>query len=291
MAGHRLSIRRFRSDRSSAITDFRDSTVLVTGAASGLGAGLARAAAERGARVVGWDKDGDRLARVIGELRDVSPSSIGYAVDLSDRDSVADLGSRVLTEVGPVDILVNNAGVISGKLLWELSDAEIERTFAVNALGLFWCTRAFLPTMIETGRGHIVTLASAAGLVGVARQTDYSASKHAAVGFAESLRYELRRYAPQLRTTVVCPFYINTGMFDGASSRVPWLLPILDEGKVVAKIIEAVERDRRQLVMPRSVGLLPMLRALPVPVFDRLMDLFGINLSMDEFVGRTSPVG
>ena len=119
-------------------------------------------------------------------------------------------------EVGPVDVLVNNAGVISGQLLSELTDEAIERTLAVNTLALFWCTRAFLPAMVERRRGHVVTLASAAGLVGVVRQTDYSASKHAAVGFAESLRFELRRYAPEVHTTLVCPFYINTGMFDGA---------------------------------------------------------------------------
>jgi short-subunit dehydrogenase len=273
------------------MTSFRDSTVLVTGAASGLGARLARAAAEQGATVVGWDRDGERLADVVEDLRRVSPSSTGYSVDVTDREAVAALGRRVLHEVGPVDILVNNAGVISGKLLSELDDEAIERTFAVNALGLFWCTKAFLPTMLERRRGHVVTLASAAGLVGVVRQTDYSASKHAAVGFAESLRYELRRYAPEVQTTLVCPFYINTGMFDGASSRVPWLMPILDEARVVAKIISAIERNRRQLLMPPAVALLPVLRMLPVPVFDRMMDLLGVNTSMDEFVGRTAPVG
>jgi all-trans-retinol dehydrogenase (NAD+) len=264
--------------------------VLVTGAASGLGARLAHEAVERGARVVGWDRDGERLADVVAGLQRRSPESTGYAIDVTDRHAVAELGQRVLKEVGPVDILVNNAGVISGKLLTELPDEAIERTFAVNALGLFWCTKAFLPTMIERRRGHVVTLASAAGLVGVVRQTDYSASKHAAVGFAESLRYEMRRYAPSVRTTLICPYYINTGMFDGASSRVSWLLPIMDEVTVVAKIISAVERDRRRLVMPPAISLLPVLRCLPVPVFDRLMDAFGVNASMDEFVGRASPV-
>ena len=80
-------------------------------------------------------------------------------------------------------------------------------------------------------------------------------------------------------------------MFEGAKSRLPWLLPILDEAKVISKIISAIERDRRQLLMPPAVALLPVLRALPVPVFDRLMDLLGVNSSMDEFVGRASPVG
>ncbi len=272
------------------MSSLRDAVFLVTGAASGLGAGLARAAAGRGARVVGWDRDAAGLAAVMDEIRAVSPGSAGYAVDLTDRAAIAAAAERVQAEVGPVDILVNNAGVISGKLLSELSDEAIERTFAVNALALFWCTKAFLPGMIERRRGHVVTLASAAGMVGVVRQTDYSASKHAAVGFAESLRYELRRYAPQVHTTLVCPFYINTGMFDGAKSRWPWLLPILDESTVIAKIVRAIERDKRQLVMPPTVGLLPALRLLPPPAFDRVMDLLGVNASMDEFVGRT-PAG
>jgi all-trans-retinol dehydrogenase (NAD+) len=269
------------------MTSFRGATVLVTGAASGLGAGIAFAAAERGARIVGWDRDEARLHDVISEICRIAPGSEGYALDVTDRAAVAAAARQVHSEIGPVDVLFNNAGVISGKLLSELTDEAIERTLAVNALALFWSTRAFLPGMIERGRGHVVTLASAAGLVGVVRQTDYSASKHAAVGFAESLRYELRRYAPQVHTTLVCPFYINTGMFDGAKSRLPWLLPILDESKVVAKIIKAVERDRRQLLMPPAVALLPVMRALPVPVFDRFMDLLGVNASMDEFVGRT----
>ena len=271
------------------MTSLHGSTVLITGAASGIGAGLARTAARKGARIVGWDRDGTALGRVIEDVQRISPGSAAYTVDITDREMVADAGRRVLSEVGPVDVLVNNAGVISGRRLSELSDDAIERTFGVNVLGLFWVTRAFLPTMIERGKGHVVTVASAAGLVGVVRQTDYSASKHAAIGFAESLRFELRRYAPALRTTLVCPFYINTGMFDGAKSRVPWLLPILDEAKVVAKIADAIERDRRQLLMPPSVHLLPVMRALPVPLFDKLTDLLGVNASMDEFVGRTPP--
>ena len=273
------------------MTSLRGATVLVTGAASGLGAGIAFAAAERGARIVGWDRDEERLSEVIKEICRIAPGSEGYAVDVTDRAAIAATAERVLAEVGPVDVLVNNAGVISGKLLSELTDEAIERTLAVNTLALFWCTRAFLPGMIERQRGHIVTLASAAGLVGVVRQTDYSASKHAAVGFAESLRFELRRFSPQVKSTLVCPFYINTGMFDGARSRLPWLLPILDEAKVVSKIIKAVEHDRRQLLMPPAVALLPAMRVLPVPVFDRLIDLLGVNASMDEFVGRTPPKG
>jgi all-trans-retinol dehydrogenase (NAD+) len=132
----------------------------------------------------------------------------------------------------------------------------------------------------------VVTIASAAGLVGVAKQTDYSASKHAAVGFDESLRVELHQYAPGVRTTVVCPYYIDTGMFEGVKTRIPFLLPILSQEKVVRRIARAIEKNHRVVIMPPFIRLLPVTRALPTPVFDRLMDLFGVNVSMADFVGR-----
>ncbi len=178
--------------------------------------------------------------------------------------------------------------MVSGDYLLDIPDNEIEATFAVNTLALYWVTKAFLPAMIERNRGHVVTVASAAGLLGVAKQTDYSASKHAAVGFDESLRNELRRLAPGVMTTVVCPYYIDTGMFEGVRSRVPFLLPILKQERVGAAIARAIETDRRQLLVPPLVRLLPVVRILPVPAFDWLMDRFGINVSMDEFTGRSA---
>ena len=184
-----------------------------------------------------------------------------------------------------MDVLILNAGVINGKVLEELTEQEIRKTFDVNVLGLYWATKAFLPTMKQRRSGHIVTIASAAGLLGVVRQVDYCATKHAAVGFAESLRVELHRYAPDLRTTLVCPYYINTGMFDGVKSKVGWLLPILEEQDVADKVISAVERDKPELFMPWSVATLPFLRGLPSKLFDRAMDFLGVHASMDEFHG------
>jgi all-trans-retinol dehydrogenase (NAD+) len=185
-----------------------------------------------------------------------------------------------------VDVLVNNAGVVGGRPLLELSDAQIETTFAVNTLALFWTTRAFLPAMIERGSGHLVTIASASALIGVAKLSDYAASKWAAMGFDESLRAELRTLAPGVRTTVVCPYYVDTGMFRGVRSRFPRLLPILREEDVAAAIVRAVQRDRRRLVLPPLVGLLPLLRVLPVGAFDRIATFLGVNASMDAFRGR-----
>lgn len=268
------------------MTRLAGSTVLITGGASGLGRLLALAVARRGARPVLWDLSDQGLAEVSGEIEALGVDPVIATVDVGNPEAVAAAAEELLARVGTVDILVNNAGVISGKPLVELSTAEVERTFRVNVLANYWTTKAFLPAMIGRNRGHVVTVASAAGLVGVARQTDYSASKHAAVGFDESLRVELADSAPGVRTTIICPFYVDTGMFDGVQTRFPLLLPILREDDVVAKIVSAIEHDRARIVMPPLLYALPLLRVLPARVFDKVMDRFGVNVSMEHFAGR-----
>jgi all-trans-retinol dehydrogenase (NAD+) len=264
--------------------------VVITGAASGLGRGLAQRLAGMGARVALWDLDAAGLARAAADIRERTGSDPHAAVvDVSDPDAVRRAATEAQAARGPIDILVNNAGVVSGRALVDLTDAQITRTLAVNTLALFWTTRALLPDMIRRGRGHIVTIASAAGFVGAHRLTDYTASKHAAVGFDDALRAELRRTAPSLVTTVVCPFYIDTGMFAGAKTRLPWLLPILKEDQVVERIARAIQRDQRRVLMPFIVRLVPLLRILPVRWFDLLADVFGLNASMDDFTGRRGP--
>ncbi len=255
-------------------------TTLVTGGGSGLGRRLCRQAATRGARVIVWDLDGAAAAQTVELITAAGGSACHQQVDVTDAAAVA----AAAEDAGPVDVLVNCAGVVTGKPLLEASDDQIRRTFNVNVLGLYWTTRAFLPGMLARDSGTIVTIASAAGLVGVARQTDYSASKWAAIGFTESLRAELR--GTGVSTLVVAPYYIDTGMFAGVRTRFPLLLPILREADVARKVLDAVQTGRKQLMLPPLVRVLPVLRVLPVAAFDALLDLFGINRSMDHFVGR-----
>jgi all-trans-retinol dehydrogenase (NAD+) len=271
------------------MTDVRGRNVLITGGASGIGRLLALELAQRGARIVLWDLHEEPLVPVLDEVRAAGAEAAwGYGCDVTDRDRVGEVAARVRADAGDPEVVVNNAGIVSGRHLVDLTPEKIEATFKVNTLALFWVTKAFLPAMLARDQGHIVTVASAAGLVGVAKQTDYSASKHAAVGFDEALRYELRQAAPHVRTTVICPYYIDTGMFEGVKTRVPLLLPILRPERVAAKIARAIERNRRQVIMPPFIRVLPVARALPTPVFDWLIDLFGVNATMDDFVGRSS---
>lgn len=256
--------------------------MLITGGGSGLGRQMGIQAAARGAHIVIWDRDRDAAERVRDEIVAAGGSAESHVVDITEIPVV----QRVAERSGAIDILINNAGVVTGKHLLDASDAEIRRTYEVNTLALYWVTREFLPGMIARDNGAVVTIASAAGLIGVAQQTDYSASKFAAVGFTESLRAEMRSLGHNIDTLTVCPFFINTGMFDGVESRFPVLLPILDEVKVASEILRAIERRKLTLVLPPFARTLPLTRLLPVRWFDKLADVLGINKTMDHFVGR-----
>ncbi len=272
------------------MSEIANQNVLITGGAGGLGKQIAREVARRGGHPVLWDIHEANLERAKKELeKEFGEAPYVDVVDITDREAVYLAAEKVRNEVGSVHVIVNNAGIVSGKPLLEIPDEKIELTFKVNALAPFWVTKAFLPDMIERNAGHVVTLASAAGLIGVARLTDYAASKWAAIGFDESLRVELRGIAPGVKTTIVCPYFIDTGMFEGAKTKFPMLLPILQEEEVARRLVAAVVSNRARLWMPPLVHLVPVMRALPVAAFDAVADFLGIQAAMENFVGRMPP--
>jgi all-trans-retinol dehydrogenase (NAD+) len=264
--------------------------VLITGGASGIGRLMALDFAGRGAKVAVWDLDSRALTSLEEEARSKDravPLAIrGFVCDVTDRTAVYAQAKRLTEELGPVDILVNNAGVVSGSPFLETPDEKIEKTMQVNALSHFWTCKAFLPSMIERNTGHLVTISSAAGVIGVPGLADYTASKFAVFGLNESIRMELRLVKSAVKTTVVCPFFINTGMFEGVKTRFPLLLPILESGYVARRIVSAVLKNRSRLIMPVLVCSVPFLRLFPTAFFDAIVDFFGINHSMDNFTGR-----
>ncbi|KFV00891.1 Epidermal retinol dehydrogenase 2, partial [Tauraco erythrolophus] len=194
--------------------------VLITGAGSGLGRFLSLKFASLGATVVLWDinqeglKETSRLARENGAERVHC-----YTCDCSKRQEIYRVADQVKKEVGDVSILVNNAGVVIGKRLTDIPDSLVEKTMEVNVMAHFWTCKAFLPAMIARNHGHLVTIASAAALTGTSHLADYCASKFAAYGFAESVNFEMKNLGKTgVKTTIVCPFMINTGMFDGCKT-------------------------------------------------------------------------
>lgn len=276
------------SPARSRRTPVRGAVVLVTGAASGIGALVAVQAAHRGARaVVLWDLDLPAAQDVATRVEATGATCLAQRVDLRDAQEVEAAGRVVLERLGRVDVLVNSAGVVTGRRFEDLSEEDVARTFDVNVLALYRVVRCFLPGMRTRDRGCVVTIASAAGLVGVARQTDYSASKFAAVGFMESLRSELRRSGSHVRTLVVAPYYVSTGMFAGVRTRVPLLLPVLEPERVASQVLDSVERGDARRILPWFANAVLLVKALPVPVADAVTDLFGISTTMDTFTGRS----
>ncbi|KUF89602.1 SEC1 family transporter SLY1 [Phytophthora nicotianae] len=207
----------------------KGNVVVITGGAMGLGRLVALRFAALGAIVVIWDLHSD-----LGRLRH---------------------GQEVLKEYEAVDILVNNAGIVGGRPLLESSDAMIERTIAVNTTSHFWTIKAFLPMMSKRNKGHIVSVASAAGIFGSPGMVDYGASKFAAIGLMLSLRQELHAMGLfGVHTTIVCPGFITTGMFEGV--RPPpftrWLTPEF----VADQIVKAVRRNQWRVLLPSVLSIM-----------------------------------
>lgn len=274
---------RKRAERQMSL---RAQTVLVTGAGSGLGRLLALGAARRlAAHVVVWDIAEDAARAVVDEIHALGVDASYDLVDLASNDSVDAAGKAVRQRIGGIDFLMNNAGVVTGKAFLEQDHDDVERTFQVNALALYRVTRQFLPNMLRNDFGSVTVIASAASLTGVARQTDYAASKWAAHGFLESLRAEMRHQGHNIHTLSVHPFYVATGMFAGATSP-NVLLPILAPKTVVEKIFRSIESGKKQLILPAPAATANWLKILPVPLADQVRDLLGINSTMDHFVGR-----
>ncbi|KAJ8012310.1 hypothetical protein DPEC_G00067330 [Dallia pectoralis] len=263
--------------------------VLITGAGSGIGRLMAEKFATLGVSLVLWDINQDGLKETARLVKEKGAHRIHYYLcDCSDKAEVYRVADQVKREVGDVSILINNAGIVTGRKFMEAPDSLIEKTMEVNAMAHFWTYKAFLPAMTANNHGHLVSIASSAGLIGVNGLADYCASKFAAIGFAESVAMELLASGKDgVKTTIVCPYFINTGMFDGCSSKWPRLIPILDPDYVAKKIIEAILTDQVYLLLPKSLYYVMGLKnIIPIKVGVLLGIYIGALDCMDAFKGR-----
>ncbi len=269
------------------MTSFSGKTILITGAASGIGFIMGRMALEKGAKhLVMWDINSESLSDSADELASKGYSVSTNLVDVRNKEQVSKVSEVVIKEQGTIDILFNNAGIIVGKSFADHSYEDIENTLAVNSLGLMYVARAFLPAMIENGFGRIINIASAAGLTPNPGMTVYAASKWAAVGWSDSLRIELEQNHENIKVLTVMPSYINTGMFDGV--KAPLLIPLLDPEKISAKILNSVEKEKFILREPFMIKLSPFVRGiLPARIYDFIAGkILKVYSSMNTFTGR-----
>lgn len=241
--------------------NFQDRRVLVTGGAQGIGRLMAERFARLGASLILVDKQADKVEQTAAEMRAAGLRAVAFACDVTDGRAVLGLRDRVHAEGGPIQVLINNAGVVFGGAFL---DVPLERhllTYGVNVIGLVAVTHAFLGDLVGADEGHMVTIASASGLVGLPFGSTYASSKWAALGFSESIRQEMRQLGHKhVQVTTVCPSYINTGMFHGAEA--PRLTSILEPDDLADQVIRAVCRNRPFLLTPLMVRAVPILNAL-----------------------------
>jgi len=251
---------------------FQGKRVLITGATSGIGKLLAQRLAASGANVVGWGRNAAAMDKLREEAAEKGWKLEMMKCDVSSKDAISKASNKVLALLGGVDILVNNAGVSSGgKWITDLSDEEISRSIDVNLLAHFWTVRAFLPGMIHQNAGHIVTISSVAGIMGVAGLSDYCASKFGAFGLTESLRFELSKIGSQVGTTLVCPSYIDNGMGKEADIKCGALFPLINEEYVVQRIMAAVVRRQALVILPATIKTTYLARMYPTAIYDRVI--------------------
>merc|ERR1719209_1979075 len=229
--------------------DINGQVVLVTGGGSGIGRLMCLRFARLGATVVTWDINKLGNEETVDMIKKEGNRAFSYTVDMSSKDDIYRTAEKTKEDVGPVTILVNNAGIVSGTAVLDTPDNKIVKTFEVNILAHFWTIKAFLPDMIKHKLGHIVNVASLAGHSGTNKLVDYCSSKFAAVGMDEAFRVEMfvQGHYDYIKTTVVCPYYISTGMFAGVYSKI---IPILVPEFVADSVVSATLTNKEVLLLP-----------------------------------------
>ena len=266
--------------------------IFITGAGSGIGRQMALKFSSKGAKISIADINIQGALKVASEITTQGGQAIAIECNVMSSQSVKQAASKAREAFGDVTILINNAGIVSGKKILEVPESMVEKTIAINTTSHAYTVKEFLPSMLKNNKGHIVTISSAAGTLGVCGLSDYCASKFGAFGFDESLRMELKQLKSNVRTTCLCPFYINTGMFDGVKSKFSWLLPIMSEQWASSRIVNAILQNEEVCLLPWACNLTFVLRAfLPTDLFDKITFFLGANSSMDEFKGRKNVEG
>jgi NAD(P)-dependent dehydrogenase (short-subunit alcohol dehydrogenase family) len=280
-------------------------TAVITGAGSGFGLELARLGAERGLNLVLADVQADALDAAVAELQAKGAQVAAIRGDVSRAEDVQALADLCMERFGAPHLLINNAGVAHGGLIWEHTQRDWEWVLGVNLFGVAHGVRVFTPLMLEAARqdpqwqGHIVNVASMAGLLNAPNMGVYNVSKHAVVSLSETLYQDLSLVTEQVHASVLCPYFVPTGIHLSHRNRPKDLLSeakptpsqmiaqalstkAVTSGRVTAadtakRVFEAVEAGRFYVYThPQALGM----------VQTRLEDVVQGRNPTDPFVGK-----
>ena len=207
------------------ITDFKGKTAVLTGAGSGFGLECARIGARLGMNLVLVDVQQDALDAATQEMQAAGAQVLTFKLDVSSASDMEAMGAAVLARFGAPHLVFNNAGVGSGGLIWENSVKDWEWVLGVNVMGVVHGVRIFTPLLLAAAQqdaswqGHIVNTASMAGLLNAPNMGVYNVSKHAVVSLSETLYQDLSLVTDQISASVLCPFFVSTGISQSHRNR------------------------------------------------------------------------
>ncbi|MGM7701855.1 SDR family NAD(P)-dependent oxidoreductase [Pseudalkalibacillus sp. Hm43] len=230
-----------------------DKIIVITGASSGIGADMARLVAAKGWTPVLMARSVAKLEHLQNEIQhDFQVQAYRYKLDVQNLDEVEDVFNRVEKEIGPIHVLINNAGYGIFDYFLDAKMEDVKGMFDTNVVGLMACTKAVLPEMMERREGHIINIASQAAKLATVKGSVYAATKHAVLGFTNSLRMEVKDYG--IYVTTVNPGPIQTNFFKVADKSgqyekniEKWLL---DPKEVAQKIVKTIDKPVRELNLP-----------------------------------------
>ncbi len=255
---------------------FKDNAVIITGASKGIGAELARQLARQGAKLALAARDEQALIEVAEECRRLGAEALTVRVDVAKQQDCAMLIDATLNAFGRIDTLVNNAGATMWAKFEEIEDVSVlERIMQVNYMGAVYCTHYALPH-IRRSKGRLVGISSLSGKVGVPTRSGYSASKHAMMGFFDSLRIELQDSG--VTVTMICPGFVSTGIRENATGPDGKAIKVspVKEGEVMSVgeccriIVRGMESRKREEVMTLKGKMGQWLKLLAPRFVDRL---------------------
>lgn len=248
-------------------------TVVITGATGGLGEQLAIMCAQNGAQLFLIARNEDKLNTMAEHIRHTYgvPCTV-LPLDLSQHHHIPNIFQKILADAGTIDVLVNNAGYGIFEAARDVKMEDVEGMFAVNVVGLIACTNQVLDHMCTKRAGHIINIASQAGKLATPKSSVYSATKHAVLGYTNSLRMEMSQYG--VYVTAVNPGPIRTQFFQIADPGGSYLESLgrymLDVQKVAGEIVKVMLSHKREINMPRWMNMSGKLHTLMPAVVERV---------------------
>jgi short-subunit dehydrogenase len=225
--------------------DWANKVVLITGASSGIGRGLAVELARRGASVGLLARRAGLLHKVVEEIEAAGGRALALPFDVTDADAVSNAAGQLSAAAGPIDVLIANAGVASTTHGTELNAEQIAGLINVNVVGVINSVTAVVGGMTERGRGHLVAISSLAAYRGLPKSAAYCSSKAAVSAFFESLRLDLEPKG--IAVTIIHPGFIKTALTAGRKAQMPYLMELDD---AIEKIVRAIEKRKKSCAFP-----------------------------------------